>query len=91
MPFNCFFASSTFTVIPSTLTEILLSELIVIGLPVAGVNYYAVSLPPLNFTLVPSTFIEIFCLVESVVSAAIFMPSPAEKIYFSESLLPPVI
>lgn len=62
-----------------------------IGLPVAGVNNYVVSLPLLNFTLVPSTFTEIFCFVESVVSATIFIPSPAEKIYLSESLLLPVI
>lgn len=91
MPFNFFPVSSTFTVILSTLTEILFFESITIGLPVAGVNYYTVSWPPLNFTLVPSMFIEIFCLVESVVSASIFIPSPAEKIYFNESLLPPVI
>lgn len=87
MPFNYFFVVSTFTVIPSTLIEILLSVLIVIGLSVAGANDYAVSLPLLIFTLVPSTFIEIFYFVESTVSAAIFTPSPAEKIYLSESLL----
>ena len=62
-----------------------------IGLPVAGVNDYVVSLPLLNFTLVPSTFTEIFYFVVSVVSATIFIPSPAEKICLSESLLFPVI
>lgn len=78
---------SIFTVTLSTATEILLSTLMVIGLPVAGVNYYDVSLPLLIFTLVPSTLTPIFYFVESAVSTVIVTPLPAVKICLRESLL----
>ena len=66
-------------------TEILLSALIFIALPLTGVINYEISLLPLIFTVVPSTTTPIFCLVVSVVSAVILIAPPAENNYFKDS------
>lgn len=66
-------------------TEILLSALILIALPLTGVINYEISLFPLIFTVVPSTTTPIFYLVVSVVSTVILIAPPAENNYFRDN------
>lgn len=66
-------------------TEILLSALIFIALPLTGVINYEISLFPLIFTVVPSTTTPIFYLVVSFVSAVILIALPAENNYFNDN------